>query len=173
MSDINEHGVHAAGRAAAAMSAAGQPDTAATARGYVPRQASGYADVRGDGEPSGAALAMTIMAAVFMIITGTLGLLEGLAAVIKGSFYVVLPNYAFSMSATGWGVVHLILGGLVVVAGIALFTDHLWARIVGATLAAFMIVANFVYLPYYPVWAIVIIALNAFVIWALLTPRNR
>jgi hypothetical protein len=35
-----------------------------------------------------------------------------------------------------------------------------------------MMVANFVYLPYYPVWAIVLIALNAFVIWALLTPRH-
>ena len=32
---------------------------------------------------------------------------------------------------------------------------------------------NFVFLPYYPVWAIVIIASTRFVIWALLTPRHR
>jgi uncharacterized membrane protein len=86
---------------------------------------------------------------------------------------VVLPNYAFSLSATGWGWLHLILGALVFVAGAALFADKLWARMTGVVLAAFSALANFVFLPYYPVWAIVIIALDIFVIWALLAPRNR
>lgn len=151
-------------------------NTAATAdspRGYVPRPAPGYDDVRAaDRAPTGAALGLTVLAAVLMMVTGVLGFFEGLAAIIRGSFFVVLPNYAFSLSATGWGVVHMILGALVFVAGAALFTDHMWARIVGVILAAFMMVANFVYLPYYPVWGVVIIALNAFIIWALLTPRT-
>ena len=108
-----------------------------------------------------------------MMVTGVFGFFEGLAAVIRGSFFVVLPNYAFNFSATSWGVVHLILGALVFLAGASLFTGHMWARIVGVVLAAAMMVANFVYLPYYPVWAIVLIALNAFVIWALLAPRSR
>jgi hypothetical protein len=107
-----------------------------------------------------------------MMVTGVLGFFEGLAAVIRGSFFVTLPNYAFSLSATSWGVVHLILGALLFIAGAALLADQTWARMVGVALAAFMMVANFVYLPYYPVWAIVLIALNAFVIWALLTPRH-
>ncbi len=107
-----------------------------------------------------------------MMVTGVLGFFEGLAAVIRGSFFVTLPNYAFSLSATSWGVVHIILGALLFIAGVALFADQTWARIAGVVLAAFMMIANFVYLPYYPVWAIVVIALNAFVIWALLTPRR-
>jgi hypothetical protein len=147
--------------------------TAGTARGYVPRPAPGYDDVRAaHSEPSGAALGLTILAAVFMMVTGVLGFFEGLAAAVRGSFFAVLPNYAFSLSATGWGVVHMVLGVLVFAAGAALFSGQTWARFVGVTLAAFMIVANFVYLPYYPVWAIVLIALNALIIWALLTPRN-
>jgi hypothetical protein len=145
-----------------------------TPRGYVPRPAPGYDDVRAaDREPSGAVMGLTLVAAVLMMIAGVLGFLQGLAAVIRGSFFVVLPNYAFSLSATGWGVVHIILGALVFLAGAALLTDHMWARVVGVVLAAFMMVANFVYLPYYPVWAIAVIALSGFVIWALLTPRNR
>jgi len=68
--------------------------------------------------------------------------------------------------------VHIILGALLFIAGVALVADQTWARVVGVALAAFMMIANFVYLPYYPVWAIVVIALNAFVIWALLTPRR-
>jgi hypothetical protein len=156
--------------------AGARQETAATtdaARGYVPRPAPGYDDVRaGHPEPSGAALGLTILAACFMVVTGILGFFEGLAAIIRGSFFVVLPNYAFNLSATGWGWIHLILGVLVFVAGVALFADQTWARVVGVVLATAMIIANFVYLPYYPVWAIVLIALNAFVIWALLTPRR-
>jgi hypothetical protein len=187
MSDMNDQPAQqprsgaAAGRTTAAAQDASRPDTGRsdtgatgdTARGYVPRPAPGYDDVDATyGEPRGAVIGLTMMAAVFMMIAGVFGFFEGLAAIIRGSFFVTLPNYAFSLSATGWGVVHLILGVLLFVAGAALFADQTWARVVGAVLAAFMMVANFVYLPYYPVWAIVLIALNAFVIWALLTPRH-
>jgi hypothetical protein len=183
MSDMNDQPAQqprsgtAAGRTtAAAQDAGARPDTTASAdatRGYVPRPAPGYDDVNATyREPSGAAIGLTILAAVFMMVTGVIGFFEGLAALIRGSFFVTLPNYAFSLSATSWGVVHLILGALLFIAGAALLADQTWARMVGVALAAFMMVANFVYLPYYPVWAIVLIALNAFVIWALLTPRH-
>jgi hypothetical protein len=183
MTDMNDQpaqqprsGATAGRTTAAAQDAAARQDTAATAdtaRGYVPRPAPGYDDVSATyREPSGAAIGLTILAAVFMMVTGVFGFFEGLAAVIRGSFFVTLPNYAFSLSATSWGVVHIILGALLFVAGAALMADQTWARITGVILAAFMMIANFVYLPYYPVWAIVVIALNAFVIWALLTPRR-
>lgn len=182
MTDMNDQPAQqprsgaAAGRTTAAAQETTRPDTGATtdtARGYVPRPAPGYDDVSaGYREPSGAAIGLTMLAAVFMMVTGVLGFFEGLAAVIRGSFFVTLPNYAFSLSATSWGVVHIILGALLFIAGAALLADQTWARMVGVALAAFMMIANFVYLPYYPVWAIVVIALNAFVIWALLTPRR-
>ncbi len=183
MTDMNDQpaqqprsGATAGQTTAAAQDAAARPGTAATAdtaRGYVPRPAPGYDDVSANyREPSGAAIGLTILAGVFMMVTGVLGFFEGLAAVIRGSFFVTLPNYAFSLSATSWGVVHIILGALLFIAGAALLADQTWARVVGVALAAFMMIANFVYLPYYPVWAIVVIALNAFVIWALLTPRR-
>lgn len=150
-----------------------QSGTVQSGSAHVPRPAPGYDDYRAAHDaPSGAAVGLTILAAVFMMVTGVLGFFEGLAAIIRGTFFVVLPSYAFSLSATGWGVVHLVLGVLVFLAGAALLADQTWARMVGVALAAFMIIANFVYLPYYPVWAIVVIALSAFVIWALLTPRR-
>jgi len=169
----------------------GQPGTAeagtgtgATASGqrYVPRPAPGYDDAQGyqagagggrhEAAPSGAALGLTIMAAAFMMVSGVLGFFWGLAAIIKGSFFVVLPNYEFSLSAVSWGWLHLIIGAVLFVAGAALFTGHLWARIAGVVLVSLAMISNFVSLPYYPVWAVVLIALDAFVIWALLTPRN-
>jgi hypothetical protein len=197
MSDMHDQpaqqprgGPAAAAQAAPSQSSTGQPGTttsgagpsgagpsaarAEAGRGYVPRQASGYEDVRTrDDRPSGLAVGFTIVAAVFMMVSGLLAFFEGLAAIIRGSFFVVSPNYAFNLSVTGWGVIHLILGVLVFAAGAALFADKTWARVVGVVLASFSAIANFVFLPYYPVWAIVMIAIDMFIIWALLYPRMR
>jgi hypothetical protein len=159
--------------------AAGAGTQGNTAQNYVPRPTPGYDDAgRYEGRhadstpPSGAAVGLTILAATLMMVSGLLGFFYGLAAIIKGSFFVVLPNYAFSLSAVGWGWLHLAIGAVVFVAGAALFTGHLWARIAGVVIASLAIVAYFVSLPYYPVWSVVVIALSAFIIWALLTPRN-
>ena len=150
---------------------AGQADAA---RGYVPRPAPGYDDVRYESQgPSGFALGMTLVAAVLMMIGGLLDFFSGLAALIRGQFFVVLPNYAFSVSVTGWGWLHLITGAVVFVAGAALLTDHLWARIVGVVVAGLSAVMTFVMMPYYPVWAFVIIALDIAIIVALCAPRRH
>jgi hypothetical protein len=177
MSDMDDQsaqqfrGAGAGGTTAAGTQGAGQADTE---RGYVPRQAPGYDNVSArDGAPSGAAIGGTLLAAALMMITGVLGFFEGLAAIIKGTFFVVLPNYAFSLSAVAWGWWRLIIGVIVFAAGVALLTDRTWARILAVVIASINIIANFVALPYYPVWAVVVIALSAFVIWAVLTPRNR
>jgi len=142
--------------------------------GYVPRPAPGYDDVQYEKQgPSGFALGMTLVAAVFMMIGGLFDFFEGLAALIRGQFFVVLPNYAFSISITGWGWLHLITGALVFVVGASLLTDHLWARIAGVVVASLSAVMNFVTMPYYPVWAFIVIALDIFIVWALLTPRRH
>ena len=38
---------------------------------------------------------------------------------------------------------------------------------VGIAISALSMLVNFLFLPYYPVWSLLIIALNVFVIWAL------
>ncbi len=164
-----------AGSGTAAGTAPGSaPGASGTRGGYVPRPAPGYDDVRYESQgPSGFTLGMTLVAAVFMMIGGLFDFFSGLAALIRGQFFVVLPNYAFSVSATGWGWLHLITGIVVFATGAALLTDHLWARIVGVVIASLSAVMNFVMMPYYPVWALVVIALDILVVWALLSPRRR
>lgn len=175
MSDIQDQpgGTGGPGTAAgtAPGSAAGAPGTRG---GYVPRPAPGYDDVQSEKEgPSGLAMGLTLVAAVFMMIGGLLDFFEGLAALIRGQFFVVLPNYAFSVSVRGWGWLHLITGAVVFVVGAALLTDRLWARIAGVVVASLSAIMNFVMLPYYPVWGFIIIALDVFIVWALLSPRRH
>jgi hypothetical protein len=80
---------------------------------------------------------------------------------------------AFNVSVSGWGWTHLILGAVVAVAGLCLLLDMTWARVAGVALASLSAIANFLYIPYFPVWSIIVIALDVFVIWALLMPRRH
>ena len=186
MSDIQDQpgrdprgGTAGSGTAAGTASGtAGSGTTSGTPPGtqgtYVPRPAPGYDDVRAEREePSGLAMGMTLVAAVLMMIAGLFDFFEGLAALIKGNFFVVLPNYAFSLSVHSWGWWHLIAGAVVFVTGAALLTDQLWARILGVVIASLSAVMNFVLMPYYPLWAFIVIAIDVFIVWALLTPRRR
>jgi len=148
---------------------------------HVPRPAPGYDDSaeyatasqRGQTGPSGAAIGFTALAAVLMMLSGGANILEGIAAVIRGSFFVSLPHYTYNITSSHWGWIHIIAGAVVFLAGVALFLDKLWARAVGVALASLSLLMNLVYIPYFPVWSIVVIAIDAFIIWALLTPRRR
>lgn len=142
-------------------------------RQYVPQPARGYDDTPSGGGREGAAYGFTIMAAVLMVMSGVWSFFQGLAAVIHGQLFVTTPNYAFTVSISGWGWAHLILGCVVFVAGLCLFMDMLWARVAGVFLAMASAVLNFIWIPYYPLWSIVVIAIDLFVIWALMVPRRR
>jgi hypothetical protein len=48
-----------------------------------------------------------------------------------------------------------------------LLAGRTWARVVGITLAVLSAIANLMFIPHHPVWALLVIALDVFVIWAL------
>jgi hypothetical protein len=146
---------------------------AENARQYVPRQASGYEETAGRARPRGLVLSFTVLAAILMILSGVMGFFEGLAAGLNGHFYVVRANYPFAWSVHGWGWIHLIIGVVLLAAGFALLMDQTWARVVGVVIASFSALANFLFIPYYPLWSIVLVAMNAFIIWALISPRSE
>ncbi|MEV6164596.1 hypothetical protein AB0L71_22230 [Streptomyces sp. NPDC052052] len=108
-------------------------------------------------------------AAVLMIFGGAMAIFEGIAAIAKGDVFVATRNYLFQFSLTGWGWIHLILGIVIVLAGCALFTGAVWARVIGILLAGLGALAHFLWLPFYPFWSLVLIAINIFIMWALCT----
>ena len=97
-------------------------------------------------QQNGWARGLAVFAAVMMMAAGVRQVLAGIGALIQNQFYVVAPNYGYRID--------VIRGAW-------------WARVVGVALAALSLVANFLFIPYYPLWAILIIALDVAVIWAL------
>ena len=128
---------------------------------------SDYESTRSTEPVSGSAVGGYVFAGFIMIMIGTFQAIAGLAALFEDEFFVVSANYVFEVDTTVWGWIHLILGLLVGFAGYALFAAKTWARVIGVTLATLSAIANFFFIPFYPFWAIVIIALDVWVIWAL------
>ena len=123
-----------------------------------------------DGPESGWAIGGIVFAASIMILIGIYQALLGLVAIINDEFFVVAPNYTYDVDVTGWGWIHLIVGILVAAGGVGLLYRKLWAAALAIALACLSAIVNFFFIPYYPFWAILIIALNVFVIWAITRP---
>jgi hypothetical protein len=120
-----------------------------------------------DRESSGWAVGFILFAAIMMIMTGVFQALQGLIAIFENEFYVATRNYLFQFDATTWGWIHLVVGLLVAFAGWGLLSGRTWARATAIALAVLSAIANFLFIPYYPFWSLLIIALDVFVIWAI------
>jgi hypothetical protein len=116
---------------------------------------------------SGAAHGFVVFAGVIMIMSGAFQAIAGLVGLFANEFYVATRNYVFQFDVTTWGVIHLLVGLLVLFAGFAVISGQAWARVIGIILAGLSGLANFTFLPYYPFWSLLIIALDVVVIWAL------
>ena len=118
-------------------------------------------------ERSGAAVGWTKFAGIMMILTGLFHALAGLSGVLKDDVYAVLPNYVLKFDITTWGWIHLVGGIVVVLAGFSVWNGAVWARTVGVIIAAASALVSFAWIPLYPVWSIVLIAIDVTVVWAL------
>ena len=117
--------------------------------------------------PSGLAIGLTTFAGVIMIIAGCFQAFTGVVAIFENEFYVNTPNYILEFDVSAWGWIHLLIGLVVLGAGFGVLSGQTWGRVVGIILAGVSALANFVFIPYYPLWSLVIIALDVFIIWAL------
>ena len=118
-------------------------------------------------QPSGWAMGWASFAAIMLIVGGIWGVIVGIAGIAEDEFFVVTPNWVFQLDATTWGWTHLIVGVAFVASGFGIFSGNVLARTVGVIVAGLSAIVNFAWLPYYSVWAIVAIAVDIAIIWAL------
>ena len=120
-----------------------------------------------DREPSGWAIGWTWFAGLMMVMAGFWHAIAGLTAIIDDEFFVPTENYILKFDVSTWGWIHLLVGIVIVLAGFALFRGAVWARTLGVIMALVSGLAAFAWLPYYPIWGIIIIIAAVAVIWSL------
>jgi hypothetical protein len=122
--------------------------------GGVPQRRSGW-------------FAMVVAVGVILIVLGVWNVFDGLAALRGGDFVVADGDRVAALSVAAWGWVLLVLGGVEVVAGIALFIGARWARVVAVVVAGVNGVVQLAFLTAYPVGAVLIIVVCVLMIWTI------
>jgi hypothetical protein len=121
---------------------------------------------RSEQEVSGWALGAIAFAATIMVLAGVFQTLAGLVAIIDDEFYVVAQNYTFDLDVTAWGWIHLLVGLGILAVGFGLFARKAWAGVGAIMLCMLSALVNFFFIPYYPIWSLLVIGLNVWVIWS-------
>lgn len=107
-------------------------------------------------------------AGVAMVILGVFHVVQGLVALLKDDYFVVSSNRVLlNLDYTAWGWAHLTIGAVILVAGFMVFAGQVWARAVGTVAALVSAIGSMAFIAAYPVWSLMVIALDVVVIMAL------
>jgi hypothetical protein len=113
-------------------------------------------------------------AGTLAIVLGGFNILEGILALFNDKYVTLAANGQFYLfDRTGWGWIHILLGLVMLGVGFGILSGQTWARVVGVVLAVIAALIQMLYLPIYPFWALINIALIVFVIYALTLSPSR
>lgn len=118
-------------------------------------------------KPSGW-IGWVVFASVMMMLIGFFQIIYGLAAIFRQGFFVVTQNHLLVFNFTTWGWISLLLGIIVLAAGYELMRGAVWARVLAVFLAGLSIIANMAFVEAYPIWSIMIITFDIFIIYSLI-----
>jgi hypothetical protein len=122
----------------------------------------------GDGPDPTAWTGWVVFAAFMMIMVGSFQAIEGLVALFDDGWYHVTQNgLLVEADYTVWGWTHLLLGALLIVAGVGVLAGNTLARLVAIALAGLSALVNLAFIEAYPIWAVIIITIDVLVIYAL------
>lgn len=110
-----------------------------------------------------------VFAGTMMAILGVFHMFEGLIALFRNSIFVFpTTGLTVQVSYTQFGWLQLIAGALVFATGLALFTGRMWARTLGVILVSVSALINFAFANIYPFWSLTLLAIDFFVIYAII-----
>ena len=121
---------------------------------------------RGVPEPTGWTGWISFAGAI-MVMLGAFHAIQGLVALFKDEYFLVGKNgLTVHVDYTAWGWTHLIGGVVAILAGVCLLAGQMWARIVAVVIALLSAIVNVAFLPAFPIWSALMIAIDILVIWA-------
>ena len=106
-------------------------------------------------------------AGIMLVTIGLFDIFQGIVALINDDFAVLVENGVLVVDLTTWGWIHIIVGAVLVLAGAGVLSGSVWGRSLGVIVAILNALAQLTIMPAYPFWALIIIALDVLVIYAL------
>ena len=121
-----------------------------------------------DRGPSGTIAAMPALAGVWLVVGGSLSILMGVTAIAEDTLLRTPAGYAYQFDLTAWGWITLVIGVALGIAGVVVLAGREWGRVAGVATAVASLIAQFMFIPYYPFWSITVMALDLLAIWTLI-----
>lgn len=121
------------------------------------------------GQVSPAGATATLAAGALLLTSALLTFFVGVFALAADDLVVSGPGYEYTFQITGWGWVNILTAMVLAAVAVALLLSALWARAAAIVVTCLAIVVTFLWMPYYPTGAVVLIALDAVVIWGVAT----
>ncbi|HKN98907.1 MAG TPA: hypothetical protein VJX10_17440 [Pseudonocardiaceae bacterium] len=108
-----------------------------------------------------------LFAAVLMMITGAINVIEGVVALVFRQRTIVIQNQLYVVNMNGWALTLIVFGGVLVAVGLGLLSARSWARWTAIVLVAIHAVFQVGWLAAYPLWSLLMLALDVVVLYAL------
>ncbi|WP_245883054.1 DUF7144 family membrane protein [Streptomyces hyaluromycini] len=126
---------------------------------------------RGHGEPGGSGtFNASMFAGSMMMLSGPLSILMGASGIAQDTLFAA-SRYSYRFDLTAWGWIHLVIGVALVIAALGVLTDQGWGRGAGIGVAAVSLITQFMFVPYYPLWAIPVMTIDLLILFALTRGR--
>lgn len=108
-----------------------------------------------------------LFAATLFAIVGVFNFIQGIVFLVEDTWTVLAPDAILVFDLTTWGWILLILGVVEMVVAWGILSAQTWAQIVGIILATVAAVLNLLSISIYPIWGLIVLALQVLVIYAL------
>ena len=112
---------------------------------------------------------LVFFAGILLLVTGAINVIQGIAALASDRNVVLVEDGLYLLNVTAWGWTILIFGLVMLLAGVGLFMGQQWARITAILIVGLNAVAQVLWIGAYPVWSIVMLALDVLILFALTT----
>ncbi|WP_329000152.1 hypothetical protein OHA18_37675 [Kribbella sp. NBC_00709] len=110
---------------------------------------------------------IVVFAGALLMVIGLVNVFQGFVALFSDERLVLTPSKLVVVDVTGLGWILLIFGLLLMAVGAGLLVAQTWARITAILLVCLHAVVQILWLGAYPVWALLMIALDTVVLFAL------
>jgi hypothetical protein len=121
---------------------------------------------------SGRGAGWVAFSAIVLTIAGIFGIIDGLMAVYRSAFFTTNAVFVFS-DLRAWGWITFGLGVAGVASGLAVVSGREWARWTGVFVASLSAIGQLMFAQAYPLWSLMIMALDFLVIYGLVAYGGR
>lgn len=115
---------------------------------------------------------LVLFASILLIVVACFNVIQGIAAIAHSHVFVTNAHYVFA-NLRAWGWITLILGVLQLIAAVGVLAGNQLARWFAVAVIGLNAIDQMFFIPAYPFWSLLIIAVDVVALWGLCAYGSR